>query len=384
MQRKVLKRFSSFLIASTALAALFLGGCEGDRGPRGEQGEPGGVFTNLSTATTDQLANVTFDPGTSTVNSVTIQSPPVVTFTLKTTSGQSVQGIGSRNASGQLNNLAFTLAKLIPAQNGTPSHWVSYIVTTFPTDGTAPTATRPTTDREGKLEYLGDGKYRYTFARDVKMVQSQVNAMTFTGNNRRGDLGDLTYQPNLTHRLVVAFGGNIPGTTPTVAYKNSINIVYDFIPATGVKVTSSTSGATERNIVLTKYCNGCHGNPGDPANLGEKGWGLGITTPHAGRVDTRYCVLCHTSQRAYGRPISTPTNGAFTGNTYITANVSTADPSTDEVQILSEFVTLVHKIHMGSDLTETGYNFAGIAFNEIAYPQNVGLCRKCHRAETPQ
>ncbi|GFO65482.1 OmcA/MtrC family decaheme c-type cytochrome [Geomonas paludis] len=385
MQEKLLKRFSAFMIASTAATALLLGGCEGDRGPRGAQGPAGtGVFTNLSSSTADQQANITFDQQNSTVNSVTIQSPPVVTFTLKTASGQPVEGIGRRNASGQLTNLAFSIAKLIPASNGTPSHWVNYIVTTAPTNGSAPTATRPTRDREGTLVYLGNGQYRYTFARDIKLIQSQVNAMTFSGNNRRNDLGDLTYEPNLTHRLVIEYGGNIANTSPQLIYKNAINIVYDFIPATGARVTSSTTGAAERNIVLTKYCNECHGNPGDPNDLNQQGWGLGITTPHAGRVDTRYCAICHTSQRAYGRAISNPTNGAFTGTTYVTAEAGVTDPSTGEAQVLGEFVTLIHKLHMGSNLTETGYNYAGINFNEIAYPESVALCRKCHRGETAQ
>ncbi|MBJ6752601.1 OmcA/MtrC family decaheme c-type cytochrome [Geomonas anaerohicana] len=387
MQEKLLKRFSAFVIASTAATALLLGGCEGDRGPRGAQGPAGtGAFTNLSSSTADQQANITFDQQNSTVNSVTIKSPPVVTFTLKTANGQPVEGIGRRNASGQLTNLAFTIAKLVPASNGTPSHWVSYIVTTAPTDGSAPSATRPTRDREGTLESLGNGKFRYTFARDIKLVQSQVNAMTFSGNNRRNDLGDLTYDPSLTHRLVIEYGGNIANTSPQLIYKNAINIVYDFVPATGARVTSSTTGQAERNIVLTKYCNECHGNPGDPNDLNQQGWGLGITTPHAGRVDTRYCVVCHTSQRAYGRAISTPTNGAFTGNTYVTADTTTVDPgsATDEVQVLGEFVTLIHKIHMGENLTETGYNYAGIHFNEVAYPESAALCRKCHRGETAQ
>ncbi|WP_224960144.1 OmcA/MtrC family decaheme c-type cytochrome [Geomonas subterranea] len=385
MQDKLFRRFSAFLIASTAATALLLGGCEGDRGPRGAQGPAGtGVFTNLSSSTADQQANITFDQQNSTVNSVTIQSPPVVTFTLKTASGQPVEGIGRRNASGQLSNLAFSIAKLIPASNGTPSHWVSYIVTTVPTDGSAPQASRPTSDREGTLVYLGNGQYRYTFARDIKLAQSQVNAMTFSGNNRRNDLGDLTYEPTLTHRLVVAYGGNIPNTSPQLVYKNAINIVYDFIPATGAKVTSSTTGAAERNIVLTKYCNECHGNPGDPSDLNQQGWGLGITTPHAGRVDTRYCVICHTSQRAYGRAISTATAGAFSGNTYVTADAGVTDPTTGEAQVLGEFVTMIHKIHMGENLTQTGYNYAGIHFNEVAYPESAALCRKCHRADTAQ
>ena len=47
---------------------------------------------------------------------------------------------------------------------------------------------------------------------------------------------------------------------------------------------------------------------------------VGADRPLDGRVDARYCAICHTSQRAYGRAVSTATNGVYTGNTYVTSD----------------------------------------------------------------
>lgn len=382
MQRKLLKRSWSFLIALTAAATLFLGGCEGDKGDPGAPGRDAtSGFTNISSLTTQQRVDLEFDQTNSVVTSVTIASPPVVTFKILDINGNPVRGIGQRNANGQLTNLAFSIAKLVPGTNGSPSEWVNYLVTSSPTGTTPVAASRPTRDREGTLRENSDGSYTYTFARDIAQAQTLANGFTYAGNNRRADLGDLTYNPSLTHRVVVEYGGDIPNTEPELTMKNAVNIIYDFIPATGARVTSANA---QREIVLTKYCNECHGNPGDPNNLSDQGWGLGITTPHHdARRDTRYCVICHTFQRAYGRAISVPAAGAFTGNTYVTADTSPVAEG-EQREVLGEFVTLVHKIHMGNRLTETGYNYAGVQFNELGYTQDPGLCRKCHRAENAQ
>ena len=58
-----------------------------------------------------------------------------------------------------------------------------------------------------------------------------------------------------------------------------------------------------RDIVATAKCNECHqqlgGIPGD--NPESSGAGF-----HGGnRNDTRYCVVCHTEQRKYGRTEAT-------------------------------------------------------------------------------
>ena len=42
-------------------------------------------------------------------------------------------------------------------------------------------------------------------------------------------------------------------------------------------------------------------------------------------------------------------------------------------------VRMVHRIHRGEELARTGYNFAGVLFNEVTYPQDRRNCLKCHR-----
>ena len=170
-------RFTLAAVVSVAALAL-LSGCKGDTGPTGpagpsgDAGPPGTGGTTLitvpsNTETPTDASNAMWAALTPqiTVQSVTISSPPVVKFTvIDTTSGAPIAGLGNTSlASGakypSLPNLAFAIAKLVP---GTPSRWVSYIVTTVPTltaDGgtTAPGPTRPSTDNTGTLVDNGDG-----------------------------------------------------------------------------------------------------------------------------------------------------------------------------------------------------------------------------------
>src|ERR1019366_4631527 len=128
-----------------------------------------------------------------------------------------------------------------------PTRWVSYIVTTVPTQNattgaiTASVPTRPTTDNTGTLVDNGNGTYTYTFYRDVKQVAAQVAAATLVAPNVASDLDDLSYQPTLVHRLTIEISGSAPGTgtnTPTgvassvaaVPMNNPIDVIYDFIP----------------------------------------------------------------------------------------------------------------------------------------------------------
>ena len=363
MQRKLLRRLTSVLIASTIAAALFLGGCDGDDGEPGAPGAPGRDAgegpVNVGTLTPQEQAEVNFQGE---VLGVTVSSPPVVRFRVTDGNGNPVLGLGQKNTAGtQLNNLKFSLAKLIPSAPGTPSRWVNYIVTTIPTATVPLAGARPTQDREGTLVDNLDGTYQYTFARDITLAASQVAALTDTGNFRKADLDDLTYNPNLTHRLLIEYGGSVFNTSPAIDIENPLNLVYDFVPATGLRVTSTGS---QREIVTTENCNECHGK-------------IGVTTPHNGRVDARYCAMCHTAQRAYGRAQSTsaPTTGIIpgTGSNYVV-----------DGEVLGEFVTMVHKIHMGNRLNKTNYNYAGVEFDDLGYSQNAALCRKCHRGDTPE
>lgn len=365
MQRTLWQRLSSLLIVSTAAAALLLSGCEGDKGDPGRDAVlPGPTPVNVTTLTPEQQSELSFQGS---VTGVTVASPPVVTFRITDSNGAPIIGLNQRNSSNQLNNLAFTIAKLVPGTNGSPSRWVNYVVTSAPGAGTVAGA-RPTRDREGTLVDHGDGSYTYTFARDITLASSQVAGLTESGDIRRADLDDLTYNPNLTHRLVIEYGGNIANTTPTVAFENPLNIVYDFVPATGAAVTSAN---TQREIVTTEQCNTCHGR-------------LLITGtaqfPHPAAVDTRYCAICHTSQRAFGRAVTVGTRNVdtFTGTTWVINEEG-------EVEVVGEFVNLIHKIHAGSTLIEQGYNYAGIEFNDLTNPANPSLCRRCHDdATAPQ
>ncbi|MBI4290523.1 MAG: OmcA/MtrC family decaheme c-type cytochrome, partial [Betaproteobacteria bacterium] len=286
--------------------------------------------------------------------------------------GISGLGFTSKSATAlapSLTNLAFSIAKLVPGTNGSPSKWVSYIVTTMPTTTTAMTATRPSTDNTGTLVDNGDGTYKYTFYRDITKAKEQVAGLTLTGANVAADLGDLTYDPTLNHRLVIQIGGNARGTgTNTADGSNSgvtavpmgtpKAIVFDWYPNTGQVVPADD--ADQREIVQVSACFECH----------QK------FTFHGGnRQDTKLCVVCHSDQRKYGRTEATTTATGYTGSTNrIGGNA------------VGNFPNYIHKIHMGEHLTKTGYNYANVHFNHITYPQPITNCTKCHTksAATPQ
>lgn len=214
-----------------------------------------------------------------------------------------------------LANYAFSLAKLVPGKDGNPSKWVNYIVTTAPTlnaDGTVKVAAAPrtpTTDKEGTLVDNKNGTYTYTFARDIKTIKDLVASTPLTAPKVASDLGDLTYEPNLPHRLTIQVSGNARGTGTNTAdgtaakaadgtaiaavpMVNPINVIYDFIPATGKPVAATDF---QREIVSKTVCNECH----------EK------LTVHGSRTDTQYCVVCHNDQLKYGNANVASTNGKF-------------------------------------------------------------------------
>jgi OmcA/MtrC family decaheme c-type cytochrome len=324
------------------------------------------ITINAAALTPTEWANTSFK---GTIQSVTVppaSGRPVVNFTITDAYGTPVSGFGAltSRASTALypsySNLAFTIAKLVPGTNGSPNYWMNYIVTSTPTTTTAATAAKPSTENTGTLVDHGDGTYQYTFTRDITAAQAFLDAVSYSGNNVRTDLGDVTFVPTLTHRMAIQVGGNARGTstnTPDGSNSGSVgvpplnptNIIYDFVPATGKAVTATD---TQRQIVNIDSCNRCH------------------TTlqSHASRVDTQYCVTCHTDQRKYGAaeaPVDA--NGNYTGDT-----------SRINGMAVGNLVTLVHKLHMGGQLQKTGYSYGGIAFNNVTYPQHVANCQMCH------
>src|SRR5215831_8739916 len=137
------------LAALSIFGLVVSAGCTGSQGPAGPAGDagppgPGGatvinVPSNTQTPTDAASAVWAALAPQVTVQSVTIQSPPVVKFTVKDSiTGLPIAGLGSTSKSSTatvagLTNLAFSLAKLVPGTNGSPNYWVSYIVTTVPT-----------------------------------------------------------------------------------------------------------------------------------------------------------------------------------------------------------------------------------------------------------
>ncbi len=271
-------------------------------------------------------------------------------------------------------NVQFALAKLVPSDANNPSEWKSYIVTAVPTTSTAKDANgnyniypgRPGTDNTGTLQAVADqpGSYTYTFWRDVPNIKAQVAAApeqpvssNYPSSNK-ADLGDLTFDTSLPHRLVVQISGAAPGTgtntldgkqvTAGVNMANPVNAIYDFKPgAAGAPGTAIPPDQLTREDVNIASCNVCH----------EK------LAFHGGsaRVETRYCVACHTEQRAYGQnkvtSTSTSTALAFptlketktvNSTTGITSYTYSPQTAVADGEVSGNFTTMIHKIHQGA------------------------------------
>ncbi len=370
------------------VAATMFAGCTGDTGPAGANGTDGSNGTNGQDLTEQgkieqclvchakggmadiaavhaeapaadpviafnglvdiRNQSATTLPGlnmTGTVDLVTITSGTVVVnFTVKDAANRGVIGLGQTYAgtgssAGQtlLNYLRFAIVKLVPGTSGSPDQWASYMVTS---------TSRPSTENrvetgQGVLVDNNNGTYTYTFAKNIASVSG------------------VTYDANATHRIAIQVSGGSSAGYPNIV--NPLNIVKDFVPSAGVFPGSPTS----HDVVTAAACNTCH-------------YKIGVTTPHSGRNDTKFCVVCHTSQRGIGRAVSTPTStGLLTGSQYIiSGQTGTIDGFAGPSQL--ELVTYIHKIHMGDELALTGYSVGGVAMNEVKYPQDRRNCVKCH------
>ena len=326
---------------------------------------------------------------TGAVTSVSIASPPVVTFQVTDASNRGIKGLGFTSQSATaarpgLSNLAFAMAKLVPGSNGSPSKWVSYIVTSSPTTTTGETPSRPSSDNIGTLVDNGDGTYKYTFYRDITKVKDLVASASLAAPNVAADLGDLSYDPAKLHRLAIQVGGNARGTgTNTANGANSgvtavpigapVNILLDWYPTSG-KVVAATD-ADQREVVAISSCNECHGK---------------LALHGGNRVDTKYCVMCHTDQRKFGQTNVASTAGKFpalketaTVNSVTGITSYSYSPSTyiADGEVAGDFTTLVHKIHQGKELVKENYNYANVVFNNKGYSMLGGgqkMCTKCH------
>jgi len=181
-----------------------------------------------------------------------------------------------------------------------------------------------------------------------------VAAMTAPAGSNKDDLGDLGYDASLTHRLTIQISGNAPGTgtnTPTgvqttsgVPLKGAVDVIYDFIPATGKPVTSADA---QRDIVASAR----------PASRATARWAASPAT-------------------AWQAPPRSSTAAAatltFSGSTYIV-----------DGRAVGNLPNHIHKIHAGKALAKNAYNYGGVVYDEHGYPQDIRNCQKCHSGSGP-
>ena len=328
-------------IAALVLAASLVWGCSGDNGAPGTSGDPGPsgppgppgppgtppdapiVIGDGSELTADEIERL--GKLYATITSVTVNSAPVVEFTVFDEQGYPAEGIDA-------SVVMFTFAKLMPPDpdvNGGLATWQSYINRTANSDrpGGIPTAIQATNDRGGTLEYLGDepepqpGKYRYTFSNDVTNITTPIA---------------VAWEPNLTHRVGLEIRLEGPGETPLAP----LNPVKDFVPDNG-----AGTGMT-KIIADTKNCADCHFE----------------FTMHGGpRKSVDYCVTCH--------------------------NPGSVDPDTGESVDMAYLAHSIHSGENRVDAAGNPkpyiiYGFGGTPhdYGHVTYPQSRTYCETCHTA----
>jgi OmcA/MtrC family decaheme c-type cytochrome len=300
-------RGAAWLLAG--ILGLFLTGCSGDDGERGPAGEPGppgppaGVdIGNAATIGAEIL-------------SVTIASPPVVEFALTDGNGNPIKNLPA-------DAVGFKLAKLMPGTDGNASAWQSYInEVEQPGVGPGTEAKVQATTESGSTGMLvdnDDGTYTYTFALDVENVTDPI---------------DVTYEPNLTHRVSFEIRGYAPVRNP----------VYTFRPS-----DNATDGLFSRDIADMATCNNCH------ADLAFHG---------GARFEVQECVTCHNPGSA----------DANSGNTV-------------------DMTVMTHKIHHGANLPSViaggdyciyGFRDSLHCYGDVVHPQDIRACSNCHDADDP-
>jgi OmcA/MtrC family decaheme c-type cytochrome len=323
--------WTKLLVSATLVAALALAGCDGDDGkdgPQGPAGPPGPVgppgpegpvgptpvggitIGDGSGLTPAQLEEIGFLQAE--ILDVSFASPPSVTFKVTTESGEPALGIAA-------SLMNFTLNKLVPAADGQPSQWVSYINRVETASGTSTPnilgqSIQATTENAarggGTFEELGNGDYRYTYGTDPANVTTPI---------------PVAYEPELVHRVGLELRGS--GEFEELAPANP---VFDIIPATGAAV------AMAKAIVDTENCNACH----ERLNF------------HGGpRITVEYCVTCH--------------------------NPGTIDQDTGESV---DMAYMTHSIHAARDYTVYGFGDTPHNYADVTYPQDILWCESCHVA----
>ncbi|WP_290577746.1 OmcA/MtrC family decaheme c-type cytochrome [Ketobacter sp.] len=284
-----------------------------------------------------------------TLHSISVNSPPVLEFSLTANQVQTVAGLTSAEVRFSLARLASNTGSAVGQQ------WVSYIernedpvcrsagdvsnsqnqCTTF-TAETDPdnilasdlkvsdplaqgkvALAQATTENNGTLTALAEGVWRYEFSTDI------------------GDPGARSE----VHRACIQFSLNAPVD----------NLCVDFVPALLADSSTAALGSSlsplfydtqsARRIATEATCNSCHDQ---------------LAIHGGGRTQLDYCVTCH--------------------------NPGTSDANSGNVLDLA---TMVHKIHNGRHLpggayTIWGYRNSAHDYSGTTYPQSMLNCTRCH------
>jgi OmcA/MtrC family decaheme c-type cytochrome len=285
-----------------------------------------------------------------TLTSITIPATgkPMVAFrALDAAGGNLVAGLPA-------NAMRFALLKLVPAAKGGNDTWVSYMAANATSTASTETGAATATATSGALTDNGDGTYVYNFA---KNITDAANAGT-------------TYDPAAVHR----FAMQLSQTVNSVQAFAPVNVVKDFVPATGQDVTG------QHDVVDGASCLECHSSFRAKAG--------GTSAFHGGaRYDLRFCVACHNDQRRFTAVPGTGTTPRAdldaTGTVDATGNW-TGSATLVNGEAFINLPVFIHKIHMGEELTLKGGTYTGVSMPyETTYPQDIRNCDKCHRAPAP-
>ncbi len=292
------------------------GGDTGQTGPTGPTGPAdvpislGGDVRNVgtgSTLTAQQIADI----GTlvASIDSAAIAgNKPVIEITVKTDKGGALLGLAATT-------LRLGVAKLVPAADGFPSRWQSYINRSGTPSITTPalaSAVQANTESgvAAGWQELGAGKYRYTSAVDLSAVTTPIA---------------VAYEPSLTHRFSVAI--DLAGSARTLAPDNPF---LDFVPNGGA--------VSSKLIAATENCESCH------VRFGEHG---------GPRRNTEFCAVCH--------------------------NPATIDPDSGESVDFAYMAHSIHRgENRSTPFIVYGFNGTLFDAGEVTYPQPISFCESCH------
>ena len=318
-------------------------------------GLDGGTFTTtvrnalskFDQMSADEIAALDLNITIASVTIPTATGKPVVAF--KATDNKSGDAISGLPGTA----MRFALLKLVTGTKGGNDTWVSYMAADPKSVASTETAVVPAPGVSGVLVDNGDGSYVYTF---VKVVTDPLNAGT-------------TYDPKATHRFAMQLSQSANGLQVFAP----INVVKDFIPATGADVTGQADN------VDGSACLNCH------SSFRAKAGGTGAF--HGGsRYDIRFCVACHNDQRRF-----TPLPGTGTTPAVDLDAPGVVEANPDKTyswagnatlvngEAVINFPVFIHKLHMGDQLALSGGSYTAITKPyEITYPQDVRNCDKCH------